>query len=60
MNVHVLGRTFVSSESAHCPLLNLSCDGFNYTDSLRLYRCHGNKGVEIRILSSMLCVFVDK
>ena len=58
--MNVLYRTFVSSGFSHCPLLNLSCDGFDYTDSLKLYRCDGNKGMEIRILSSILCIFVDK
>ena len=46
-----LDSTFDSSGSSHCPLLNLRCDLFNYTDSLKLYQCVGNKGMEIRILS---------
>ena len=46
-----LDSTFVSSGSSHCPLLNLRCDLFNYTDLSNFYQCVGNKGMEIRILS---------
>ena len=46
-----LDSTFVSSGSSHCPLLNLRCDLFNYTDSSNFYQCIGNKGMEVRILS---------
>ena len=42
--MNVLDRTFVSSGSSHCPLLNLSCDWFNYME------CVENKGMEVWIL----------
>ena len=44
--MNALDRTFVSSGSSHCPLLNLSCDWFNYNDSLKLHQCVGNKGMK--------------
>ena len=42
--MNALDRGFVSSGSSYCPLLNLSCDWFNYME------CVGNKGMEVRIL----------
>ena len=41
--MNALDRGFVSSGFSHCPLLNLSCDWFNYME------CVGNKGMEVRI-----------
>ena len=51
-----LDKSFVSSGSSHCPLLNLSCDWFNYNDSLKLHQCVGNKGME----KESCPTFVDK
>ena len=48
--MNAMDRGFLSLGSSHCPLLNLSCDWFNYTDLLNLYQCVGNKGMEVRIL----------
>ena len=48
--MNALDRGFVSSGFSHCPLLNLSCDWFNYME------CVGNKGMEVRIFFT----FVEK
>ena len=48
--MNALDRGFVSSGFSHCPLLNLSCDWFNYME------CVGNKGMEVRIFF----IFVEK
>ena len=51
--INSFDRFLASSGSSHCPLVNLSCDWSNYTDSLNSYQCVGNKGkgIEIRLLS---------
>ena len=46
--MNALDRGFVSSGFSHCPLLNLSCDWFNYME------CVGNKGMEVRIFLYLL------